>query len=222
MKPALDEIITRAGKEAFEEACRVAWRTAPGTGKSDGDRGIDLAHDLYNWILYDMPLAATERVALLFAVYERMPCYSLLLVAPTWSWSEDSTPEALALCQAKYREFLGSDEDALADPIAYSIWCGPFEGVGEEVESWWRALAAEGGPPRLYERLLEHSGPVPWELKEELYERLLPDERWHPHIFRSLHASRNDVYGQIDSAKAWALFQRLRLPPDTEFLWGTD
>jgi hypothetical protein len=218
MKRLLDEIVERAGRAAFEEACRVAWKAAPGTGKSDsGESGvIDLATDLSFWILDEMALASSERVGLLFAVYERMPCYSLIFMIPTWS--TQASPEALALCQSMYRLFLGSDEDALAEPIGYSLWCGPFEGMREEVELWWRALAEGDGPPRLFERLLEHSGPVPYDLKEELYERLLPNEHFHPFIFRSLLFSRHDVRGQLDEKKARQLFRQLRLPPDTEGL----
>jgi len=209
LKPELDAIISRAGREAWENACRLAWRTAPRTGRQNHPRVAmpDFVHSVADWICEEMSLAPVDRIALLFAVYERMPCYALLLVGPLQC--AEGCPQALALWQAKVRELLAAEEDALADPVGYWLWCGPFEDINE-AEPWWRALTAPGGPPRLFERLLEHSGPVPYALKAELYERLLPDERWRPFILRSLDNSSADLFGQIDWADAERVKRRLR------------
>jgi hypothetical protein len=217
MKRALDEIISRVGKAEFADACLLARQTAPGAGKSDKPYQAmpDFVYGLDNWI-EELTPEPIDRIALLFAVYERMPCYALVAFAPSWLAAD--SPDALALWQRKYREFLAAEDDALADPIAYELWCGRFEGADKEVESWWRALTEGDCSSRLVERLLEHSGPVPYPLKAELYERILPDERYHPHVFRSLLGSCHDYFGQIDREKARQVFRRLRLPPDTEGL----
>jgi hypothetical protein len=215
MKPKLDEIITRIGADVFAEACQAAQMDAPGTGKC-GKESWDtpgFVLDIENWLHDDTSLTPSQRIALLFALYERMPCYALLMTGP--KWCAEDCPIARRLWEVKVRELLGAEQDALADPIGYWLWCGPFEDMGE-VEPWWHVCAAPGGPPRLYERLLKHSGPVPYDLKAELYDRLLPDERWHLYIYRSLNASQGDIYGQIDIERATELYDRLVLPPDAE------
>jgi hypothetical protein len=215
MKPKLDEIITRIGVEAFAEACEVAWKEAPGTGRKESSSSTpNFALHVEEWLHDDPSLTPAQRIALLFAIYERMPCYALLMTGP--KWCAEDCPIAQKVWEAKVRELLGADQDALADPVGYWLWCGPFEDNRDEVEPWWRLCAAPGGPPRLYERLLEHSGPVPYDLKAELYDRLLPDERWHLYIYRSLNASYGDIYGQVDIERATEMYDRLVLPPDAE------
>lgn len=216
MKPELDQIIHLAGRDAFAEACQIARRTAPGFGKSGRDPAPtpDFVYDISSWIIDDLRLAPLDAVALLFAIYERMPSYALLIASPA-QYADDS-PAALALFQSKCREMLGADDDALADPIGYWLWCGPFEDGKEVVESWWHVLTSDEGPPRLFERLLEISGPVPWPLKAELYERLFPDQRWHPFIRRSLEASQGDLYGNYDIEAATEWYDRLGWLPEPD------
>lgn len=216
MKPELDQIKHRAGREAWEGACRIAWRMAPGTGKS-GRESVplpDFVYSVADWICDDMGLPPVDRIALLAAVYERMPCFALLIIGPTRCAGD--CPQAMALWKARVRGLLSGEDDALADPVAYWLWCGPFEDTEEVAESWWRTLTNSDPPARLVERLLEHSGPVSYPLKAELYQRLLSEERWHPLIFKSLCFSRQDYYGQIDIDDAHRVFRRLRLPSETE------
>lgn len=66
--------------------------------------------------------------------------------------------------------------------------------------------------PKLIERLLEASGPVPFSLKEALYAKLVDELHWHHYIFRSIYFSIFDFYGQIDKRKAVTILARLVLP----------
>ena len=51
---------------------------------------------------------------------------------------------------------------------------------------------------------LAAAGPVRWPLKEALFERLVADPAWHPHIRGAIDASASDVYGKLGaSAPAW-------------------
>src|SRR5262245_39528909 len=100
MKPALDEIISRVGKAEFAAACELARRTAPGTGEwgKDSEPMPDFVYyRIIGWIQEAVP-TPTERIALLFAIYERLPCYALLSATP--DVLADDLPEALLLWRA--------------------------------------------------------------------------------------------------------------------------
>jgi len=211
----MTEIIAAVGEDRYREACAEAWRTAARTGMSLGreDFPSNVPHQIGDlvWGSGGNPLAKLE-VALRF--YEAMPCYAhCMYVSMNFS---DFTEEAKALLWARYRAFL-SAEDALANPVAYSLWCDFFE-HGNRVREAWATLTADVSEERLLQRVLVASGPVPFPLKETLYRRLLPDTVWHYFIFRSLLHSRFDVYGSIDSGKARRLLRRLDLPAGTEHI----
>jgi hypothetical protein len=59
-------------------------------------------------------------------------------------------------------------------------------------------------------KLLEYAGPVPFDLKAPLYNRLIKDKANHPAIFKSLLYSAQDVYGKIDKPRAQALLKKLK------------
>jgi hypothetical protein len=111
-----------------------------------------------------------------------------------------------------YRALLAEADDRLADPVAYSLWVDFFE--DPRTEAWAEMTASDLGRKGL-ERLLDASGPVPYELKEPLYERLAADPAWHAAVFRGLLYSYFDYYGKIDRAKAARLLEQLQLAPET-------
>jgi hypothetical protein len=221
---ALRDLIARVGEERFRRACEWAWATAAGTGRSRGDdRGAgwpndipDVPHDLSDPIWEGGEESWIERVALAFELYREMPCYATLMYMrhSFFEWDE----VARQRFWDEYRSLLSDDDDRLADPISYSLWCDYFEDPAS-VEEAWTAVASPGAvSERGLERLLDVSGPVPYELKAPVYERLVGSTHWHPFIFRSLLYSAFDFYGQIDAKTARQLLGRLSLPEPTEGL----
>jgi hypothetical protein len=79
----------------------------------------------------------------------------------------------------------------------------------------WNALAGPGADPRLLQRLLPKSGPVPWPLKYPLLRDLAKNHNWHPVIFQCLVDSTLVGLGQVDKPEARRLLGALRLAPDT-------
>ena len=151
-----------------------------------------------------------------FDVYREMPCYATLMYMRHYffEWDED----ARRRFWEEYRSLLSDDDDRLADPIAYSLWCDYFEDPAS-VEEAWTAVASPGAVSELgLRRVLDVSGPVPYHLKVPIYERLIGSKHWHPFIFRSLLDSAFDVYGQIDAKAARKLLDKLSLSKATEGL----
>jgi hypothetical protein len=67
-------------------------------------------------------------------------------------------------------------------------------------------------------RVLEHSGPVPWPVKQPAYEAAVTIERLHLAVFQGVMTSYHDVFGKLEPKPALALLDRLNLPDDTEHL----
>lgn len=218
----MDGLIAAVGEERFRDAQEWAWATAAGTGRSLRSSGddewpagiVDVPHDLSDliWDKSEEPWLA--RLELAFELYRQMPCYATLMYMPHKEWDD----EAKGRFWDEYRSLLSDDDDRLADPVAYSLWCDYFEDP-DTVEEAWLALASPGSvSDRGLERMLEVSGPVPYAFKVPLYERLVASARWHPFIFRSLLFSAFDVYGRVDAKAAQELLKRLSLPKMTENL----
>lgn len=215
----IDKLVAAVGEDRFARACEWAWATAAGTGRSSEDdtdtrwpRDVtDVPHELEDLVWDEGPW--TERLELAFELYREMPCYATLMYTrhhfPDWD------DDAMKRFWDEYRSLLSHDDDRLADPVSYSLWCNYFEDP-DSVEAAWSALTSPG---RLFERgmqrVLEVSGPVPYELKAPVYDRLVKDRSWHPFIFRSLLASAFDVFGKIDAKAARKVLARLSLARTT-------
>lgn len=215
----LHELVEAVGEDRFARACEWAWATAAGTGRSstyDADSKwptevTDVPHELED-LVWDQG-SWTERLELAFALYREMPCYATLMYMRHHFSEWDD--EAMKRFWDEYRSLLSQDDDRLADPVSYSLWCNYFEDPAS-VEAAWSALTPPGPLfERGMQRVLEVSGPVPYELKAPLYDRLVGDRRWHPFIFRSLMASAFDAFGQIDAKAARKVLARLSLARTT-------
>ncbi|MBK9163763.1 MAG: hypothetical protein IPM21_07610 [Acidobacteria bacterium] len=112
----------------------------------------------------------------------------------------------------KFMEYLGA-EDHYADPVGYVLWVDFFEDP-ETVAETWNGLTKNATKTSL-SKLLEHAGPVPYELKEPVYNDLLADSGNHETIFKSIFHSAFDVYGQLDRDKALGLLSELNIDRDT-------
>ena len=201
----------------YEEACRKAReaaidpnygsRTFPGFNSS-------VPHQLSD-LIWNNAYSSSERLHLFFVMYAEMPCYGLLMYL-NMNFG-DFTDEAKAMLWAWMRETLASDDAALAPPLAYSLWCDFLEDP-QTVEETWNALVHPLPADKTLQQILLHSGPVPYALKQELYDRLIRDEKWHSYIYRSLLHSNCDVYGDLDKEAARRILGRLRLSKETEYL----
>ena len=122
----------------------------------------------------------------------------------------------------EYRRLICEDDDRLADPVCYWLWCHDFEDA-EAVGALWGKLSAPGVlTTRGQERLLGMSGPVPWDLKAALYERLIADSRWHEWIHGSIFCGAFEFLGQVDPTAAQQVRGKLEsredIPGDAELL----
>jgi hypothetical protein len=62
----------------------------------------------------------------MFQVYREMPCYGLFFGLTLDHWHELPV-EARKVFWREARALLSQDDEALAQPLAYSMWCDFFE-----------------------------------------------------------------------------------------------
>jgi hypothetical protein len=113
-----------------------------------------------------------------------------------------------------YREFLGDPRDAVAEPIAYALWVDYFEDA-TTVDRPWTEVSDPKEPrrPRLG-RVMGASGPVPWSLKESLYEQLAHEGGWDEPIVAALYGSCIDIFGSLERKPALRILRKLRVPDE--------
>ena len=213
----LDELIGRLATGEFERARETAWSTSAGTGRvvqaslddEPQQQLFDVADELCEWA-WELPEPELIRVQVLAEIYRRLPCSAVLFGIAVHLYQHMSSAGRSELWR-QLRVYLDSEDERLADPVSYYLWCEWFEDPDREiVEEVWRCLV-EGQPAdRALRRILENSGPVPVDLKAELVSRVIPDPGWHHSIFLALVDSRTAAYGRWDAGWAEGVFKKLR------------
>jgi hypothetical protein len=205
----LSALRDEVGPERFDAACDWAWRTAPDHVHPRLDWPDDLGwvpHDLDS-LIWDAQLPAAQRLPTALALYRRMPCY-WNAVTP-YNHLRDLSAAELDAYWAEARALLDGEDDALADPLAYTLWCEWFENQETCADAWERLTDVEA-PPRRLHRVLAVSGPVPHALKRDLlwwFTGEGPDG--HRAVAEALVHGAFDYYGRLDVPDATALLRVL-------------
>jgi hypothetical protein len=203
------------GQAHYEEACQTARRAALDSNNGSAvSFNSDIPHDISN-LVWESDLSTQEKLRLILQFYEEMPCYPYLMYLKhnyhTFTLSERTT------FWEWVRQQLASEDEAMAPPILYSLWSDFWEDP-QTVGEAWASLIIPLPSPKVLEQILIHSGAIPFELKQPLYDQLIHNHEWHYFIYRSLLHSAFDAYGKLDYKATTALLNRLILPPDTEHL----
>jgi len=207
-------IIDAVTPEVYTIECEDARRAAPQTGRGDATQyySSDTPYTIQDLIWYsDNGLADVEKIRLLFDVYRDMPCYALLMALGY----DHLSPAAADVFWHEVRQILCQDDEALAGPLSYMLWCDFFE-APDLCEVAWQRLLNGQEKTLLVRRLLAWSGPVPYTWKDQIYRQKVNDRGWHSSIYESIHGSYYAVYGDIDKEKARVILDQLALPETRE------
>lgn len=193
----LVDLADQVGADRFQRACDHALATAAGTGsRLEAPQWpadcVDVPHELADLVEGDLPLA--------FRLYRAMPCYANLMYVQHWGagnafWTE-------------LRAVIDEPDQRLRDPALYWLWCGPFEGSPAESIGAWREMTAHASGNRL-RYLLPVSGPVPWQEKAPLLDRLSRSPHWQPVVVAAVEAAISDAFGSVDPRAARKLLSRI-------------
>lgn len=193
----LADLAEQVGTDRFQRACEHAWATAAGTGtRLDAPQWpadcSDVPHELADVVERDLRLA--------FQLYRAMPCYANLMYVQHW--------ESGSAFWTELRALIDEPDERLRDPVLYWLWCGPFEGSPAESIGAWREMTADATDARL-RSLLPVSGPVPWQEKAPLLDRLSQSPHWQPVVLAAVEAAAFDAFGSVDALEARTLLARI-------------
>lgn len=193
----LVDLADHVGADRFRRACDHAMATAAGTGSRLDELQwptdcVDVPHELAELVEGDLPLA--------FRLYRAMPCYANLMYVHHW--------ESGNAFWAELRALIDEPDPRLRDPVLYWLWCGPFEGSPAESVGAWREMTADASDNRL-RYLLPVSGPVPWQEKAPLLDRLSRSPYWQPVVLAAVEAAAFDAFGSVDPRAARKLLSRI-------------
>lgn len=205
------------------------WREISACGemaRSDND----LAHEWAARALGDDKLSPGRRLRTGLGLLDLLAEYWVTLEL-RWFVVEQADPAITDAFWVGYRQRLEATESA--EQVLYSLWVDWFEDpetaeeafaavIGDDVRAMRtrrRVRDLATGPlHRRVARVLEHSGPVPWICKHDVYEITAAVPELHMALFKALLTSYHDIYGDLEPAAALALLERLDLPADTEHL----
>ncbi|MFJ6573396.1 hypothetical protein ACIQNU_38890 [Streptomyces sp. NPDC091292] len=181
----------------------------------------DVAHSRAGEVFTDERLDRADQVRLAFGLLDLLDGYWVTCVIRSVDQGSDG-PLPPDLLWEGCRRRLEAERDA--EPVTYSLWVDWFEDHGTVATAFAQVLGndidrvvTEGSDAQLRRagRVLACSGPVPWPLKEKVYDTAIRLPALHAPLFKGLLNSYYDVYGDLEPTAALALLVRLRLPADT-------
>ena len=157
-----------------------------------------------------------QKISLGFQLFETFPSYYHYLT-PFYHGirnKEITDPTEKEIIWKHFMKYLAS-ENYYADPVGYVLWVEFFEDE-TTVRDTWHGLVNNYSDKKSLLRLLEQAGPVPFDLKESIYNNLLVEKTNHELIFISLFNSAYDVFGKIDKKKSRNILAKLKVDTETE------
>lgn len=205
------ELIRKIDNILYRKTCEEAQKYATTTGKiKDTKNSFDseLPHDI-SFDLWDLEIPTIEIIDICFELYEDMPCYTYLMYL-AMEYKSFSDNEKIYTLQ-KISQYLIDGNLIFTTPIEYSLWCDYFEDPEVVAYTWNNLLEICNYNDNVLKSLLEVSDPVPYNLKQKLYNFLIKDEKWHYQVFKSLLFSTYDYFGSINDEGAVSVFRRLNI-----------
>src|SRR5579871_4066933 len=191
----LSDITAEIPASEYRAACEAARRNAADNnyGRQNVAEQFDshIPHDIADRI-WDSNESDADKLDLALQAYIDMPCYGYAMYF-SLNYG-DMSPKVRERFWAWVHATLAGEDEALVHPLEYMLWCDFFEGDKERATDSWAHLVDVESPDRLLQCVLVASGPVPYHLKSPLYDRLLPDQKWHYYIYRSIAHSIYDIY----------------------------
>lgn len=184
----------------------------------------EIAHSWAGEVFTDEVLDATEQVRLAFGLLDLLDDYWVTCEIRFADRGPGGPLPADALWDG-YRRRLEAKQDAEA--VTYSLWTDWFEDHNTAATAFAEVLGndigrvvAEGSTSLLRRagRVLACSSPVPWPVKQGVYDTVARLPALHRPLFRGLLGGYHDVYGDLEPTAALALLARLELPADTPHL----
>lgn len=168
--------------------------------------GADLVSEIWR-----LDLDVNKKIILSLELNDLKPSYSILMnMWLEYSFSNSSNKEWNELIYSYYLLALSDSDKDLTDTVEYSLYFDILEDPERNKEAWNYFL--NSGPNERFLRImLTNSGPVPYDIKHQLYEKLINSTAFHQDLYISICHSCFDNCGNIDKEQAYEILLKLDL-----------
>jgi hypothetical protein len=170
------------------------------------DLSIDTS-DTADKIWESTDIEITEKIVLSLELIKVAPEYSIFSRIK-WNYG-DFLPSDKKLYWGSIIEFLRSGTENIKGSIEYSLYVDFFEDSNTVKEVW--NLFFGYNDENLDRSLMKVCGPVPFNLKKDLYYKYIKFKHWHDLIFESLKQSFFGPYGNLDVKNGLSILNRLKI-----------
>ena len=152
-----------------------------------------------------------DKINMSLSLFEVQPTYHVL--STMWfnyRLSSTVTDQVTELILNAYLNELSNPMKPLTDSMEYSLYFDIFEDPDRN-ESACKYFIGRDPNDHFLKMILRNSGPVPYHLKQNLYDRLIANRSYHADIYRSIRHSCFDNCGLVDKQQALKTLNKLDL-----------
>ncbi len=190
----LETIIETVGREVFEKG---AEHLAGEKNKLNGlnNKSPDFIHGIPK-IIDAAGLHIAEQMQLWQQLVVLLPCYATWMYAFTF-YTEELSEELRPKFLQEIARILDYSSDAVASAAQYALWVDFFEN-SETVGLSWREISGNLRTDAGRMRLLDVTGPVPYELKADFYAQMAENESMQDRLIHAFLCCLREVYGKAN------------------------
>lgn len=161
--------------------------------------------------IWEIQASTIDKVNLSLALFDIQPTYHILTSMWFNYWiSTAVNEESTDIILNKYFIELSDPTKNLSDSMEYSLYFDIFEDPDNN-EYAWNYFIRQKPNDHFLRIILQNSGPVPYQLKHELYAQLISQQAFHLDIYRSIRHSCFDNCGRVDKHHALETLKQLDL-----------
>lgn len=166
-------------------------------------------------LYYDETLKGKQKIDLTLQLFNRNPKVGILSeLFMDFNGMEVSEKEMI---WDYFKQFLAGGESHQRKEIEIFLWLNIFGGLETtNINEVWKKIVDDYRDKNILKRLLTISSPIPFNLKNKLYQKVIENKEFHDYIFESLESSFFCLYGKINIPKAQIILSTLEVDNTTE------
>ena len=168
----------------------------------------------YIEIIWSQKLRAEEKIELSLLVFDQVNTYSSLTnLWLEYSVSGTMTSELNKIIYRKYQTDLSQSEKDLGNSMEYSLYFDIFDSPELQLEAWNYFISNDPSDKFLI-IMLFNAAPLPYSVKDKLYQALLRFDKFHEAIYKSIRNSlsyANFYAVEFENKKALEIISQLKI-----------
>jgi len=164
---------------------------------------------------YDETLSGKQKINLLLQLFDQDP--ECVILTELSIFNNEMAVSEKNVMWNYFRKQLSKGDSLHREYIERSLWIGFFED-SEIVNEAWEKLVGDYQDKNILKRLLTISSPIPFNLKNKLYQKVIENKEFHDYIFESLESSFFCLYGKINIQRARIILSNLKVDKTERYI----